>query len=221
MSIKPLNTTSYAILGVLAMKPWSAYELTNYMRTSAVHEVCSRTESRLYQEPKNLAAHGLVDVETEYVGKRKRTIYYINERGHDELYKWLGERSKPLEQQDEFVLKIFLGDQGSKTQILNSIHWAMEELHEHVILLKIITERVLSDEYQMPERIHIAVIAAKYAITKSRQRFEFLRWTEQWVRSWRGTKIDKSKRDQAIALIPKFDNELDILARDLSEKLKQ
>ena len=36
MSRRSLTTTSYAILGVLAFRPWPAYDLTGYLRASPV-----------------------------------------------------------------------------------------------------------------------------------------------------------------------------------------
>ena len=53
-----LTTTSYAILGLLAVKPWTTYELAQQMRR-ALGQFWPRAESKLYEEPKKLVAHGL------------------------------------------------------------------------------------------------------------------------------------------------------------------
>jgi hypothetical protein len=46
-----LTTTSYAILGLLNIKPWSAYELTQQAQRS-LRYAWPKSESHLYAEPK-------------------------------------------------------------------------------------------------------------------------------------------------------------------------
>ena len=59
MSSSALTTTSYAILGLLAIKPWSTYELAQQMDRS-LGRIWPRAQSKLYEEPKKLVARGLV-----------------------------------------------------------------------------------------------------------------------------------------------------------------
>jgi DNA-binding PadR family transcriptional regulator len=61
---RPLTTTSFALLGLLSVRPWSAYELTGQMKRGMRH-TWPRTETRVYQEPKNLVAHGLANAASE------------------------------------------------------------------------------------------------------------------------------------------------------------
>ena len=68
-----LPTTAYAILGMLALRPWSAYELTQQMRRS-LNYCLPTVESVLYHEPKRLVRHGLVSAKREAVGTRARTV---------------------------------------------------------------------------------------------------------------------------------------------------
>src|SRR5580765_4188575 len=51
-----LTTTSYAILGLLTLKPWSTYELAKQIQRDRF--VWPRAESNLYAEPKKLIVHG-------------------------------------------------------------------------------------------------------------------------------------------------------------------
>lgn len=64
MSSRPLTTTSFAILGLLAIQPWSTYELAQLMRRS-LQFVWPRAESNLYAEPKRLVDAGLATAEVE------------------------------------------------------------------------------------------------------------------------------------------------------------
>src|ERR1043165_5639122 len=85
-----LTTTSYAILGLLAIKPWTTYELAQQMGR-ALGQFWPRAESMLYEEPKKLVAHGLVRASAESVGKRPRTVYTITPKGRRALRAWVPE----------------------------------------------------------------------------------------------------------------------------------
>ena len=58
MSSAPaMTTTSYAILGLLAVKPWTTHELVQQVDRS-LRRIWPRAQSKLYEEPKKLVAHG-------------------------------------------------------------------------------------------------------------------------------------------------------------------
>ena len=73
---RELTTTSYAILGLLAIRPWSTYELAGQMRRN-LHYFWPRAESNLYAEPKRLVEGGFAQAQSQPVGKRRRTVYSI------------------------------------------------------------------------------------------------------------------------------------------------
>jgi len=73
-TLADLTTTSYAILGLLAIRPWTTYELAKQM-DRAVGRFWPRTRSKLYEEPKKLVALGLAHAASEKVGQRPRTVY--------------------------------------------------------------------------------------------------------------------------------------------------
>jgi len=219
VSIPQLNTTSYAILGVLAMRPWSAYDLTGYMRASAVRHLWPRTESRLYAEPKNLVAHGLARAEREYTGKRRRTVYRITDEGRRTLARWLGERAASPQTEDEAMLKIFLADYGSKKDLLSTIRWAMGDLRDQIAAIRKISDRLERGEAAFPGRVHVTSLAASYTVARMRQRFEYLRWAAEWVRGWNDTALDDEKRSAAVELHRTRRAELDNLDGELEEFL--
>ena len=80
MSNRQLTTTSYAILGLLAVKPWATYEMAKQLQRS-LHFFWPRAESNLYAEPKRLVEAGLADAREEWNGDRRRTVYSITEKG--------------------------------------------------------------------------------------------------------------------------------------------
>lgn len=215
MSTRSLTTTSYAILGVLAMRPWSAYDLTGYMSTSAVRKLWPRTESRLYAEPKNLVAHGLASAKKEYTGKRKRTVYRITDAGRDALAEWLGEPSAPPQIEDEAMLRIFLGDCGSLGDLRATVRRAVERLRDEVETGREISDRVERGEPRFPDRIHVTAVTGTYAVRSMRQRFEQLRWVDEYIREWSDTEIDDAKRETAVAIHTERRVELEDLGREI------
>ena len=79
-----LTTTSYVILGHLALRDWSSYELAQQMKRSTRH-FWPRAQSKIYEEPKKLAAHGLATATREFTGRRPRTVYAITPKGREAL----------------------------------------------------------------------------------------------------------------------------------------
>src|SRR5680860_420577 len=75
-----MTTTSYAILGLLAIKPWTTYDLIQQVDRS-LRRIWPRAQSKLYEEPKKLVALGFARASEEQVGKRRRTRYTITARG--------------------------------------------------------------------------------------------------------------------------------------------
>src|SRR5256714_5669309 len=129
--MRKLTPTSYAILGLLALRPWSAYELTKQVRRS-LHFCWPRAETRLYQEPKNLLAHGLVKATTTVNGRRSRTEYAITAKGRKALRAWLGEPSAPPRLESEALLRLFFAEHGTKEGLLATL----TELEAHARALR-------------------------------------------------------------------------------------
>ena len=112
MSKSPkLSPTSYAMLGLLARNPQSAYELNNIMQTSLIRVYWPRAESHVYSEPKKLLLHNFVTEQKERVNGRDRTVYTITDPGRQSLREWLQDKgNSDLRVQAEFMLKLILAD---------------------------------------------------------------------------------------------------------------
>ena len=92
--MRELTTTSYAVLGLLSVRSWTAYELTKQMSRSLSH-IWPRAVSAIYKEPKLLVAHGLATASVEDNGERRRTRYSITPEGRRALEAWLARPSAP------------------------------------------------------------------------------------------------------------------------------
>jgi PadR family transcriptional regulator, regulatory protein AphA len=126
-AVPRLSTRSYAILGLLAIRDWTTYELAGQMERG-VGDIWAAARSMVYQEPKQLAELGLVSARTEVVGRRQRTWYGITEQGLDVLRSWLAEPGAPPAMQFEGLLKVLLADPGQwqavDASLAEAITWA-------------------------------------------------------------------------------------------------
>src|SRR5436309_13332803 len=113
MSTPPLTTTSYAVLGLLSIKPWSSYELTQQMDRS-LGRFWPRAVSKLYEEPKKLVSHGLARASTQRNGQRTRTVYTITLKGRRALAAWLQQPGDGPVLEFEQLLKVFFAENGTK-----------------------------------------------------------------------------------------------------------
>ncbi len=111
-----LTTTSYAILGLLALRDQTTYELAKQMQRT-VGYVWPRAERKLYDEPKRLAEAGYARAAKDMVGRRPRTTYSITPAGREALSRWLGTDVAPPALEFEGMLRVLFADQGTIGQL--------------------------------------------------------------------------------------------------------
>jgi len=156
-----LSTTSYAVLGMLAVRPWSAYELTKQMRRSLAY-CWPKAESVLYDEPKRLVRLGLAGAREERPGNgsRTRAVYAITKAGRAALREWLASEPAPPRFELEPLLRLLYADRGGKRDLLRAVAaaraWARAETERGLAQL----EEYQTDGGPFPERLHIIVLFA-------------------------------------------------------------
>jgi DNA-binding PadR family transcriptional regulator len=130
-----MTTTSYAILSLLARQPWSTYELAQQMDRS-LGRVWPRAQSKLYEEPKKLAALGLARGRVETTGRRRRTVYSITPKGRRALADWLSEPGAGPVLEFEGLLKVVFAENGDRSDVLATLaavrDWAEERNRDNV-----------------------------------------------------------------------------------------
>lgn len=96
----------HALLGVLAEKPASGFELTKTFEQTLGRFAWHTTHTHVYPELRRMREAGLVAVVEE--GSRGRKTYALTEDGRDELRQWL--LTPPMSEavRDESALRIFL-----------------------------------------------------------------------------------------------------------------
>src|SRR5262245_62173298 len=188
MSIRALTTTSYAVLGLLAIRPWSTYELAKQMKRS-LHYMWPRAESNVYAEPKRLVEAGLADAGEEWNGDRKRTVYSITERGRAAVEDWLRTPSAPTRHESESQLRLVFGNHGTKDDLLRALDQIEEHADAQVANFVDIGREYLRGEGRFPERIHVIALVASLFITQGRATAEWARWAKGEVEHWQDTRV--------------------------------
>lgn len=125
-----LTTTTYGVLGLLAVRPHSTYELAKAMDRS-VGRVWPRAQSKLFEEPKKLVEHGYATARDDAVGKRPRTVYTITPAGRTALAAWLAEPGDGPTLEFEGLVKLIFAALGTRDDALASLararEWAVEQ----------------------------------------------------------------------------------------------
>jgi DNA-binding PadR family transcriptional regulator len=173
-----LTTTSYAILGLLAVKPWTTYELAQQMRR-ALGRFWPRAESKLYEEPKKLVAHGLARATKAKTGKRPRTVYSITAQGRRTMAAWVRQPGAGPVLEFEALTKVFYAEHGTKHDILATLDRVREWSDEQHRNSAGIARAYLDGVGPFPERLPWLVLCGQFL-----EEFDIMveRWTE-WAAS--------------------------------------
>jgi PadR family transcriptional regulator, regulatory protein AphA len=191
----PLTTTSYAILGLLALKPWTTYELAQQMQR-ALGQFWPRAESKLYEEPKKLVAHGFARSSSEMVGKRPRTVYSITPKGRRALAAWVPTPGNGPVLEFEQLVKVFFAEHGTKDDLLATIAsvraWSDQRFADSMG----IPQGYLEGTGPFPERLPWLLLSGQFLT-------DFLLMVERWS-EW-ATGIVESWPDDVTAAEPDWD----------------
>lgn len=182
-SVPTLTTTSYAILGLLAVKPWTTHELVQQVDRS-MRRIWPRAQSKLYEEPKKLVAHGLARATDDSIGRRRRTRYTITAKGRRALARWLEEPGEGPVLEFEQLLKITFADSGSKADILANLdatrRWVLEQNEENLA-----TGRAYLDGRGLfPQRAALNQLGGRFLTDFYVTVARWVRWAESQVRDW-------------------------------------
>jgi DNA-binding PadR family transcriptional regulator len=178
-----LTTTSYAVLGLLAIKPWSSYELTQQMERS-LGRIWPRAVSKLYEEPKKLVGHGLARSSSEQNGQRTRTTYTITVKGRRTLAAWLQDPGEGPVVEFEQLVKVFFAENGTKTGTLNTLEAAEEWARARSAENLAVGETYLQGEGLFPERLPELQLVSRFITDFYLLVLNWARWAANIVETW-------------------------------------
>lgn len=168
-----MTTSSYAVLALLDLRPWTAYELTHQAQRS-LRYAWPKSERLLYSEPKKLVELGYAATHTEETGKRSSNVYRITEEGRRTLGEWAGSRTQPPRFEIEALLKLLFADHGTIDDVLRALGELEADIGEHHDAIVELMASYLDGGHPFPERTHLSVLFATFQI-------EMFKTIERWI----------------------------------------
>jgi DNA-binding PadR family transcriptional regulator len=184
MSSPPsLSTTSYAILGLLAVKPWTTHELVQQVDRS-LRRIWPRATSKLYEEPKKLVAHGYARATDDAVGRRPRTRYTITAKGRRALAAWLSQPGEGPILECEQLVKIHFADSGTKADVLANLDatraWVLDQNEENLATAR----AYLEGRSAFPERAALNQLPGRFLTEFYVMVARWVRWATDIAQTW-------------------------------------
>ena len=183
-SLEKLPPTSYALLGLLALRTWTAYELTKQMHRS-VRWFWPRAERKLYDEAKRLVELGLATSRSEMTGRRASTVYEITPAGRDALRSWVGEPDfEPPVLEMEAMVHLFFGDNGSQEQMLESLRVVRQQAIDALVELCDVAVDFVEERDQFPDRRATNAVTMELYVRIHETIRDWAIWAEAETASW-------------------------------------
>jgi PadR family transcriptional regulator AphA len=183
MSSPKLSTTSYAILGLLAIRPWTTHELVQQVDRS-LRRIWPRTRSKLYEEPKKLVAHGYARAADDPVGRRRRTRYTITPPGRRALADWVREPGAGPSLEFEQLVKIHFADSADKSAVLANLvatlEWVRRENEENLATAR----AYLEGRGAFPERAALNQLSGRFLTDLYACVAHWADWAIEVVEAW-------------------------------------
>lgn len=198
MSTPTLTTTSYAVLGLLAIGPATGYQLAKQMERS-LRVIWPRAESRLYEEPKKLVAHGLAHADPEPSGRR-RTRYTITPAGRRALTAWLSEPSAPPDLEFEGLLKVLYADHGDRAALAATLNGIVEQARARLAIGHAVAREYVEGTGPYPARIHVNALVWEYLRRHHQTILDWATWAGEIVRDWHTTESTPCKQSEGLAI---------------------
>jgi DNA-binding PadR family transcriptional regulator len=202
-SVPSLTATSYAILGLLAVKPWTTHELVQQVDRS-LRRIWPRAASKLYEEPKKLAAHGYARATDDPVGRRRRTRYTITAKGRRALASWLSQPGDGPVLECEQLVKIHFADSGSRADVLANLAaaraWVLEQNEENLATARAYRE----GRGAFPQRAALNQLTGRFLTEYYVMVAQWVRWATEIVESWpddvTAAPFDKAAAEEGVRL---------------------
>lgn len=156
------STTTNALLGLLSIRPWTAYELTQQMQR-ALRWAWPRSEAGIYAKIKELEPAGLATAVEEGVGNRTRTRYEITAAGRDAARDWLHTEPAEPRVELEILLRLFLADLGDHDDLRQALAATRRQVAEQLGDLGDILDEYAGDSAPFPARAHVNVLFMNFS----------------------------------------------------------
>jgi len=181
--VPALTTTSYAVLALLALQPWTTYQLARQTERS-LGWIWPRAISRLYEEPKKLVAAGLASSRPEATGRRPSTVYSITPAGREALAAWLAEPGAGPLLECEALVKVAYADQGSRAGLLANLDALIEDTTAKLRFGEMIARQYLDGQGPFQQRLPVSGLMWRFLWEYNTTVLGWARWARAEVEAW-------------------------------------
>jgi DNA-binding PadR family transcriptional regulator len=202
-----MTTSSYAVLALLDLRPWTGYELTQQAQRS-LRYAWPKSERLLYSEPKKLVELGFAFARSESSGGRSRSVYEITPEGRAALEEWTSTRTQPPRLEVEGLLRLLFADLGSKDDVQRALDELEHDIGEHHSAIVELMGSYLEGGHPFPDRTHLSVLFATFQI-------ELFKAMERWIDFARG-EIGEWPTTEGLGMTPRTEELTRLLAEDRS-----
>jgi PadR family transcriptional regulator, regulatory protein AphA len=190
-----LSATGKVILGMLAARPRSGYEIKQLVDSSA-RFFWAASYGQIYPELKKLEEAGLIAGDDSSRGARQRTTFRLTAEGKRAAREWIGKPPEVLETRDEGLLKLFFAGSIDPKRMAEVARERAAASRTKAAALHAIAEAV--DEASRPTEGPAAEPDAG-SLTVLRYGIEASEWAAEWFERAADelASADESGRDQA------------------------
>lgn len=152
---------TYALLGLLSVRSWTGYELTQQVRHSLSH-VWPASAANLYREQQRLVRLGWAEVEVEPAGpERTRNRYTLTAAGRRALVDWLDGPPRATNLESEALLRLWFADAGTPEQLARTLRATADEARAAVSRVVEVFSHYLDGAGAFPQRAHLNAMAGE------------------------------------------------------------
>jgi DNA-binding PadR family transcriptional regulator len=193
-----MTTSSYAVLALLDLRPWTGYELTQQAQRS-LRYAWPKSERLLYSEPKKLVTRGYATTYKDESGNRSRNVYEITTEGRKALEEWTKTRTQPPRMEVEALLRLLFADHGSTHDLGRALDELEADIGEHHQAIVELMGSYLDGGHPFPRRTHLSVLFATFQVDMFKTIERWIEFARDEIAEWQTTKdLGMTSRTEAL-----------------------
>ena len=182
-----LTPTSYAILGLLALRDWSGYQIAKQGRLG-LGQLWPRAVRQLYNDPKRLVDGGYATATAEQIGRRPRTRYSITRTGRAALKRWFATPVRPPVLEFEGMVRVLFADQCTVAELRATLEGIAEQARAARAEFAEMAAHQVDGGGIYPTRFHTNALAMRFMIDHFTHLIDWSDWALDATRDWPDTK---------------------------------
>ena len=175
------RSTVYAILGLLAIKPMSAYELVKFSKET-IGFFWNESYGNIHKNLRQLAEEGWVDLIRAESQHRQKKTYAITPAGRQHLRQWLKAPPEEVLLRDELLLKLFVSEKEDIAGLSDFVRQEAEEMQQAIQVLSGVRQSIAALD-QDPTRKELWLLTLDYGKSYAETRLAWCRQVDRQLKN--------------------------------------